>query len=238
MPDDIKLPAPYCYVHEYDSCLGLHRSFYPGPWNGMHPSRTVPVYTADQARAAVEAALATKQEKPTEPKLRNQLIGALQALRANRAHYDSAEGQAAMDKALAAVDTYIYAAVEAERATITEDMKNAVRWAPSSAHWSERLREFFGPDAREGITALERQLYDAQALASRMPLTDEQIKDLCLKAGSEASPDVPLYVVVSRAIEAAHGIPAPKGGSDLSKPQPKIDTSAGCVDGSQEDGHV
>ena len=110
-----------------------------------------------------------------------------------------------------------YARAAAERATITEDMKSAVRWAPSSAHWSERLREFFGPDAREGITALERQLREARAAveaerARRVPLTDEQIKDLCLKAGSEASPDVPLYVVVSRAIEAAHGIPAPKGG--------------------------
>ena len=58
MPDDIKLPEPYCYVHEYDSCLGRHRSFYPGPWNGMQPSRTVPVYTDDQVRAAVEAELA------------------------------------------------------------------------------------------------------------------------------------------------------------------------------------
>ena len=46
--------------------------------------------------------------------------------------------------------------------TVTEDMKSAVRWAPSSAYWSERLREFFGPDAREGIDALERRLAKAQ----------------------------------------------------------------------------
>jgi hypothetical protein len=45
---------------------------------------------------------------------------------------------------------------------VTEDMKSAVRWAPSSAYWSERLREFFGPDAREGIDALERRIAGAQ----------------------------------------------------------------------------
>ena len=45
---------------------------------------------------------------------------------------------------------------------VTEDMKSAVRWAPSSAYWSQRLREFFGPDAREGIDALERRLAKAQ----------------------------------------------------------------------------
>lgn len=62
MPDDIKLPDPYCHLYEYDSWAGLHRSFYPGTWNGMQPSRTVPVYTADQVRAAVEADRA--QRKP------------------------------------------------------------------------------------------------------------------------------------------------------------------------------
>ena len=45
---------------------------------------------------------------------------------------------------------------------VTEDMKSAVRWAPSSAYWSQRLRELFGPDAREGIDALERRLAEAQ----------------------------------------------------------------------------
>jgi hypothetical protein len=48
---------------------------------------------------------------------------------------------------------------------VTEDMKSAVRWAPSSAYWSERLREFFGPDAREGIDALERRIAGAQERA-------------------------------------------------------------------------
>jgi len=45
---------------------------------------------------------------------------------------------------------------------VIDDMRAAVRFAPSSAYWSERLREFFGPDAREGIDALEKQLRDAR----------------------------------------------------------------------------
>ena len=168
---------------------------------------------------------------PDDGKLRNQLIGALQVLRASRTHYDSVEGQAAMDKALAAVDTYIYAAIEAERASITEDMKSAVRWAPSSAHWSERLREFFGPDAREGITALERQLREAQALARRVPLTDEQVQEVIAGIGRSVlelakrwdDGDIHSYslthqaevlaAAIVRRTEAAHGITAPKGGA-------------------------
>lgn len=50
---------------------------------------------------------------------------------------------------------------------VTDDMRYAVRFAPSSAHWSERLKEFFGPDAREGIDALERQLREAHAMLDR-----------------------------------------------------------------------
>ncbi|CAB3665412.1 hypothetical protein LMG26696_03594 [Achromobacter pulmonis] len=50
---------------------------------------------------------------------------------------------------------------------VTDDMRYAVRFAPSSAHWSERLVEFFGPDAREGIDALERQLREARAMLGR-----------------------------------------------------------------------
>lgn len=52
---------------------------------------------------------------------------------------------------------------------VTDDMRYAVSFAPSSAHWSERLKEFFGPDAREGIDALERQLREARAMLDRQP---------------------------------------------------------------------
>ena len=54
------------------------------------------------------------------------------------------------------------AALAQQDESVTEDMKSAVRWAPSSAYWSQRLRELFGPDAREGIDALERRLAEAQ----------------------------------------------------------------------------
>jgi len=37
----------------------------------------------------------------------------------------------------------------------------AVRWAPSSAHWSNELRRLFGSDAREGVNNLEERLRDA-----------------------------------------------------------------------------
>ena len=54
------------------------------------------------------------------------------------------------------------AALAQQDESVTEDMKSAVRWAPSSAYWSQRLRGLFGPDAREGIDALERRLAEAQ----------------------------------------------------------------------------
>ena len=58
--------------------------------------------------------------------------------------------------------TTLRAALAQQAEPVTEDMKSAVRWAPSSAYWSERLREFFGPDAREGIDALERRIAGVQ----------------------------------------------------------------------------
>ena len=71
--------------------------------------------------------------------------------------------------------------LEPKVGTATEEMKMAVRWAPSSAYWSARLREFFGPEARMGIDALERQLEAAttastpQAMAEAFwNMSDEQ----------------------------------------------------------------
>jgi hypothetical protein len=59
----------------------------------------------------------------------------------------------------------------------------AVRWAPSSAYWSNELRRIFGPEAREGIDTLEARLREAQDVAEakldekdtllRQALTDE-----------------------------------------------------------------
>jgi len=55
---------------------------------------------------------------------------------------------------------------------VIDDMRAAVRFAPSSAYWSERLREFFGPDAREGIDALEKQLRKARAALAAQKADD------------------------------------------------------------------
>ena len=41
---------PYCFVYEYDGVFGLHMEFFPRTYNGMKPSRTVPVYTAPPQR--------------------------------------------------------------------------------------------------------------------------------------------------------------------------------------------
>lgn len=41
---------PYLHVYEYDSVqFGVHREFYPREWNGMKPTRTVPLYAAAPA---------------------------------------------------------------------------------------------------------------------------------------------------------------------------------------------
>lgn len=54
-------------------------------------------------------------------------------------------------------------------------MACAVRWAPSSAYWSDQLRMYFGEDARKGIDALEKQLRDA--LAAPQPLPAAPVRD-------------------------------------------------------------
>ena len=50
------------------------------------------------------------------------------------------------------------ATLEAEK----EEIKQAIRWAPSSAHWSNVLIKLCGEDSRDGINALEKQLREAQ----------------------------------------------------------------------------
>lgn len=44
-----------------------------------------------------------------------------------------------------------------------EDGSAAVRFAPSSAHWSNELRRLFGEDARQGIDSLEARLRKAES---------------------------------------------------------------------------
>ncbi|KDC59382.1 hypothetical protein L512_5219 [Bordetella bronchiseptica MBORD624] len=77
------------------------------------------------------------------------------------------------DNAVGLVQAILDAAPQASEA-VTDDMRAAVRFAPSSAHWSRRLVELFGPDAREGINGLEKQLREAQAeLSSQQRAGDE-----------------------------------------------------------------
>src|SRR5690625_4704227 len=58
--------------------------------------------------------------------------------------------------------------MEAEARELREDGALAVRWAHSSAHHSERLVELFGPEARDGITLLERQVVELEAKLARV----------------------------------------------------------------------
>ena len=44
---DSQVGEPYAYIYEFDSkVFGIHRSFSSNQWNGLSPSRCVPVYTA------------------------------------------------------------------------------------------------------------------------------------------------------------------------------------------------
>lgn len=59
---------------------------------------------------------------------------------------------------------------DARRVTLEDYKTNgamAVRYAPSSAHWSSELRRLFGKDAREGIERLEERLRAAEQDAVR-----------------------------------------------------------------------
>lgn len=88
---------------------------------------------------------------------------------------------------------------------VTEEMKMAVRWAPSSAYWSQVLVEIFGSDARMGIDSLEKQLREALTTQpQRKPLTDKEIEEITKRLDD---------TVIgwsthefARAVEAAHGI--------------------------------
>jgi hypothetical protein len=62
------------------------------------------------------------------------LIGALQVLRANTDHHDSAAGQAAIDKALAAVRSYGEACA---RAALEAAAREVERMKPYRVEWSD-----------------------------------------------------------------------------------------------------
>lgn len=101
---------------------------------------------------------------------------------------------------------YARAAVLADRqqrgGDVIDDMRAAVRFAPSSAYWSERLREFFGPDAREGIDALEKQLREARAAltANAEPQISDAIFLICARLGMAGASDEEVLRYVRTAI--------------------------------------
>jgi len=45
---------PYCYMYEYDTPLGMHRTLYPKEHNGKQPDRAIPLYTAPPKAEPVE----------------------------------------------------------------------------------------------------------------------------------------------------------------------------------------
>ena len=56
MTDDIKLPEPSGYFYEWESAvLGVHRSCSNCTHNELSPHKSIPLFTADQLRAAVRA---------------------------------------------------------------------------------------------------------------------------------------------------------------------------------------
>ena len=63
-----QVQEPYCYVYEYDSPHGLHREFYPREYNGMKPTRTMPLYTAPpQRKPLTEEEIEVLQAKYAPP---------------------------------------------------------------------------------------------------------------------------------------------------------------------------
>lgn len=74
------------------------------------------------------------------------------------------------DKAAAKIEA-LQMEIEALRAEVKDYRTNgaaAVRFAPSSAHWSKELRRLFGDDARTGIEVLENRHRQELARAERL----------------------------------------------------------------------
>lgn len=56
-------PVAY-YVYEWDTEFGVHRDTSPNPWNGMPPTRSVPIYAKPDPRIAeLEALLREAHEE-------------------------------------------------------------------------------------------------------------------------------------------------------------------------------
>ncbi|MCX8073883.1 MAG: hypothetical protein N3C12_15805 [Candidatus Binatia bacterium] len=79
--------------------------------------------------------------------------------------------------------------IKAEVERLRTDGANAVRWAPSSAHWSEVLRDLFGPDARKGIDALETRWRKELERADKLAEALEEIRSrTCINEAMNPDP--------------------------------------------------
>ena len=74
MTDRLPLPNPWAYCYSFETNTSQHLSFSANKYNGAPPSRSVPIYTADQMRqyaddanAALRAELAKHQESEFHP---------------------------------------------------------------------------------------------------------------------------------------------------------------------------
>ena len=80
-------------------------------------------------------------------------------------------------------------ALRAEVERLRTDGASAVRWAPSSAYWSDVLRDLFGPDARKGIDLLEtrwrKELERADKLAEALEEREQRNEELLRQALEE-----------------------------------------------------
>lgn len=83
---------------------------------------------------------------------------------------------------------------------VTDDMRSAVRWAPSSCYWSVMLLGFFGPNARDGINALQHQLRDTNATIARVRALADRLERV---SENLIEPQEVAYRYAAREIRAA-----------------------------------
>ena len=127
-------------------------------------------------------------------------------------------------------------ASEAVRWVVTDDMRAAVRFAPSSAHWSERLKEFFGPDAREGINALEKQLREARADLDRQKHASEAVRTEALYLLRDARALLPMFATAEAIGDWSEKVNRFAAGDVIDIP-PQADKDGGdCAKGGAEVG--
>ena len=91
MTDRLPLPSPMDYCYEWDGLYGT-RKFSAALHNGAPPSRSVPIYTADQMHAYSDASNAALRADNT--RIQNEVVGPLRervkVLEGAIQHYESA----------------------------------------------------------------------------------------------------------------------------------------------------